>query len=186
MYPSDRRFLRIEGDKDHVIQLDYRGTIHTEGNLYIWVPKDKLLMLVDFVFPQWGPYHSWGMQASLSKYWDAFAKVMDYDFKYYVGGHVDRVGTPQDVQVAKDLFNDVQASMEQAMTTVNQSAIAEANGGYNGKNTFTIFRAYTDALVDECVRLVLKEKGWEDKLIDAAAYMDTHCFLMYEHINVDY
>jgi len=177
---------QLKVDKDHVVQLNYRGIVHTEGNLYIYVPSEKLLMLVDFVFPQWGPYHSMGMSSSLSKYYEAFPNVMAYDFQWYVGGHVDRIGSRQDVQVGKQLFDDIQTAMQQAFKTVNTTAVIESKGGYNGTNSFTVFRAITDAYTNECVKIVLQDMGWQTKLIDAAAYMDTHCFLMSEHINIDY
>lgn len=37
------------------LRLDYRGPNHSEGNIFIWAPKQKLLMLVDVIFPGWVP-----------------------------------------------------------------------------------------------------------------------------------
>lgn len=189
--PECTRIVKNEGytlkiDSKHIIELEYRGTIHTEGNLYIYVPNDKLLMLIDFVFPQWGPYHSLGMASSVARYWDAFDKVLKYDFEYYVGGHVDRIGSRNDVEVGKQLISDLVDSVKQALKTVNETEIVEQNGGYNGKNSFTIYRAYTDAIADECVNIMMNEKDWGSKLIDAGAYMDTHCFVISEYVDIQF
>jgi len=173
-------------DKDHIIQLDYHGPVHTPGNLYIHIPAYKLLMVTDFVFPQWGPYANLGMQSSLITYEKAFDIVLAYDFDHYVGGHVDRVGTRQDVLVGRDFFNDLVDVVKEGYATVDIGPIIEANGGFTGTNTFTIYRAYSNAVDQYCIDKMLNELGWSEKLIDAAAFMETHCFLVYEYIGINY
>jgi len=176
----------LKVDDKHYIELSYHGTVHTEDNLYIYIPTYKLLMLADFVFPQWGPYHSLGMQASLVRYYEAFDVVLDFDFDYYVGGHVDRVGNKNDVKVGKQLIEDLVSSIKEGMSTLDYDAIVKSQGGANGTNSFTIFRAWTDAVSNYCVNNMLNVLGWSKKLIDPAAYMDTHCFLVYEYVNINY
>eukprot|EP01099_Mayorella_cantabrigiensis_P001527 TRINITY_DN1676_c0_g1_i1.p1 TRINITY_DN1676_c0_g1~~TRINITY_DN1676_c0_g1_i1.p1 ORF type:complete len:324 (+),score=65.64 TRINITY_DN1676_c0_g1_i1:50-973(+) len=173
-------------DSEHLIQLRYHKPIHTPGNLYIYVPHYKLLMLVDFVFPQWGPYHSLGMASTLTVYNQSFADVLSYEFDYYVGGHVDRIGSRNDVLVQQQLFNDIMSSVKEGLSTVQFGEIAEEQGGFNGKNTFSIYGAYSEAVAEYCADKVLNKLGWSKKLIDAAAFMQTHCFLVYEAVTVNY
>jgi len=189
--PKCTRKVNNEGydlkiDNEHLIQLRYHGAIHTPGNLYIYIPNYKLLMLADFVFPQWGPYGNLGMQSSLITYDQAFDVVLGYDFDYYVGGHVDRIGSKDDVKQGKKLWQDIQESVKMGMETISMEPIIAANGGFTGTNTFTIYRAYSKAVEDFCVDRVLNELGWSTKLIDAAPFMNTHCFLTYEYIGINY
>jgi len=177
---------KLKIDNEHMIQLDYHGPIHTEGNLYLWIPYYKLLMLADFVFPQWGPYANLGMQASLVQYSQAFDVVLAYDFEYYVGGHVDRVGSRQDVNLGRQFWNDLVSTVKEGYQTVQLQPIVDANGGFNGTNTFTIYRAYSNAVDKYCIDKMLNDLGWSTKLIDAAAYMETHCFLVYEYVGINY
>jgi glyoxylase-like metal-dependent hydrolase (beta-lactamase superfamily II) len=176
----------LKVDDQHLIQLRYHGPIHTPGNLYLYVPKDKLLMLADFVFPQWGPYGNLGMQSSLLIYDQHFKIVLDYDFEYYVGGHVDRIGSRDDVKTGRQFWWDLIASIKQGYQTVSMDDIVKANGGFNGTNTFTIYRAYSNAVDQFCINNMLNTLGWAKKLIDAAAFMETHCFLTYEYVGINY
>src|SRR5215813_10343132 len=41
---------------DQTIQLDYKGVNDETGNIFIYAPKQKVLMLVDVVYPGWMPY----------------------------------------------------------------------------------------------------------------------------------
>jgi len=38
------------------LKLDYYGVNHLPGNIYIYAPKQKVLMLVDVIFPGWIPF----------------------------------------------------------------------------------------------------------------------------------
>jgi len=185
-YKSVSSICVIVADSEHKIRLEYHGTIHSEGNLYIYVPIAKLLMVVDFVFPKWGPYHSLGEQATLVKYYEAYDIVLSYDFNYYIGGHVDRIGTRDDILVSKYMFNNLTYAVEQALDAISYSDVVTAQGGYTGTNTFTIYRAYIDEVVNYCVNIMLNELDWSAKVIDAGAFMDTHCFLVFEYVKINY
>ena len=41
---------------NQTLQLDYYGNNHIPGNIFIYAPSQKVLMLVDVVFPGWVPY----------------------------------------------------------------------------------------------------------------------------------
>jgi glyoxylase-like metal-dependent hydrolase (beta-lactamase superfamily II) len=41
---------------NQTLQLDYHGTNHLPGNIFIYAPKQKVLMLVDVIFPGWIPF----------------------------------------------------------------------------------------------------------------------------------
>ena len=41
---------------NQTLQLDYYGNNHSPGNIFIYAPKQKVLMLVDIIFPGWTPF----------------------------------------------------------------------------------------------------------------------------------
>ena len=38
------------------LELEYRGPNHNPGNIFIYAPKQKVLLLIDVVFPGWSPF----------------------------------------------------------------------------------------------------------------------------------
>jgi len=172
-------------DSTHTIQLDYWGPLHTEGNLYIWIANSKLLMVVDFVFSSWGPYQSLGMQGSLVWYSSSFNNVLSYPFQYYVGGHVDRIGFRNDVTLQQQFWNDLNTAVKAAIANVDFTPILESFGGYNGTNSFSIYSAYNSACANYCVNQIYS-MGWDSKLIDLGAFINSHCYLVLEHVNINY
>jgi len=41
---------------NQTLQLDYHGSNHEPGNIFIYAPQQKVLMVVDIVFPGWVPF----------------------------------------------------------------------------------------------------------------------------------
>ena len=41
---------------NQTLQLDYHGNNHLPGNIFIYAPNQKALMLVDIIFPGWVPF----------------------------------------------------------------------------------------------------------------------------------
>ena len=52
--PSQKNYTLQIGNK--TLQLDYYGDNHLPGNIFIYAPKQKVLMLVDVIFPGWVPF----------------------------------------------------------------------------------------------------------------------------------
>ena len=44
---------------NQTLQLEYYGYNHFPGNIFIYAPKQKVLMLVDIIFPEWVPFPIW-------------------------------------------------------------------------------------------------------------------------------
>ena len=105
---------------NQTLKLDYHGTNHLPGNIFIYAPKQKVLMLVDIVFPGWVPFP----YLAIAKDTAGFIKAHDialekYDFDTLVGGHLTRLGTRNDVIVQKEFVAD----LENAATKANQEVL---------------------------------------------------------------
>ena len=82
--------------------LDYKGVNHERGNLFIYAPTQKVLMLVDIVFPGWVPFKELAIAEDVPGFISAHDQALDYPFDTLVAGHVSRLGTPNDVLIQKE------------------------------------------------------------------------------------
>ena len=92
---------------DQTLVLDYKGVNHEAGNIFIYAPKQKVLMLVDVVYPGWMPYKNLGIAEDIPGYIQAHDDALRYDFDTLVAGHVDRLGTRTDVESSLEFVNDL-------------------------------------------------------------------------------
>jgi glyoxylase-like metal-dependent hydrolase (beta-lactamase superfamily II) len=162
---------------NQTLDLDYYGDNHMPGNLFIYAPNQKTLMLVDVVFPGWVPF----VYLALSTDVAGFVKSIDmalnnYDFDTFVGGHLTRLGTPDDVKTQKEFVNDLEKAAVKANSEVQFADVAAQVG--KTSDTWLLYSKYIDAVDQNCVQTMLTK--WEDRLGGAAAFMPTHCFTMTE------
>src|SRR5215831_5936873 len=92
---------------DQTLVLDYKGVNHQTGNIFIYAPKQKVLMLVDVVYPGWMPYKNLGIAEDVPGYIQAHYDALTYDFDTLVAGHVDRLGTRKDVETSLQFVNEL-------------------------------------------------------------------------------
>jgi glyoxylase-like metal-dependent hydrolase (beta-lactamase superfamily II) len=102
----DDRYVLELGDQSLV--LEYRGPSHSPGNVFIYAPRQKVLMLVDVVYPGYAPYPGLGVAADVPGYVQAHRDALTYDFTAFVGGHVDRLGRRSDVEQSLEFVVDLE------------------------------------------------------------------------------
>src|SRR5262249_33411718 len=78
----DRSTLEVGGQR---LVLEYRGVNHSRGNVFIHAPKQRVLMLVDVVYPGFMPYKNLGIAEDVQGYLDAHRQALSYDFDVLVG-----------------------------------------------------------------------------------------------------
>lgn len=170
---------------NQTLKLDYYGVNHLPGNIFIYAPNQKVLMLVDIVFPGWIPFP----YLAIAKDTAGFIRAHDialknYDFDTLVGGHLTRLGTRNDVIIQKEFVSDLEKAAVQANQQVSFGEIAKQVGGGGGQpNPWLIFSKYIDAVNENCVNSMLPK--WENRLGGAQQFMPTHCFTMTESGRVD-
>ena len=92
------------------LRLDYRGPVHEPGNLFIWAPRQKVLTLIDTIFPGWAPFNDLALAEDVPAFIDAHDKVLGYPFETFVGGHVNRLGARSDVEESRLYIQDIFAN----------------------------------------------------------------------------
>src|SRR3984893_1243099 len=100
---DDKYTLTLGGQ---TLVLEYPGINHERGNIFIFAPRQKTLMLVDVVYPGYLPYKNVGIAEDLPGYLAAQKKALTYDFSTLVAGHVTRLGSRADVETSIELSDD--------------------------------------------------------------------------------
>jgi glyoxylase-like metal-dependent hydrolase (beta-lactamase superfamily II) len=167
---------------NQTLKLDYYGVNHLPGNIFIYAPKQKVLMLVDIIFPGWIPFP----YLAIAKDTAGFIKAHDialnnYDFDTIVAGHLTRLGTREDAEVQREFVSDLEKAAANANQNVSFSNIANQIGSFD--NPWLIFSTYIDAINKQCEDEMLPK--WQSRLGAAEIFMSTHCFTMSESGRVD-
>ena len=94
---QDRRTLEIGGER---IDLAWHGANHSPDNIIIHLPDHDTLMLIDIVNPGWAPVYLSNLTEDIPGYIEAPANALAYSWKHFIGGHIGRLGTRDDVDAA--------------------------------------------------------------------------------------
>ena len=113
---QDRLTVEIGGER---IELAWRGTNHSPDNIYIHLPDHDTLMLVDIVNPGWAPVYLSNLTEDIQGYIEAPETALSYPWKHFIGGHLGRLGTRDDVTLHQQYMADIAASCRHAIDTVD-------------------------------------------------------------------
>ncbi len=162
------------------LELSYKGPVHTPGNIFIYAPEQKVLMVIDIVFPGWSPFLDLALSSDVPAYVGAHDQILEFDFETYIGGHVTRLGTRGDVEIQKEYILDMQNNAAQALQTVDFSAVA---GEVGFENVWLLIDTYFERLEEECTRLTLEK--WSGRLGGVDLFTPGHCTRLIESLRLD-
>ncbi len=130
---------------NQTLMLEYHGNNHCPGNIFIHAPRQKVLMVVDIVNPGWVPFKRLGIAEDIFGYIRAHDQILAYDFETFVGGHLTRLGTREDVEIQQRYVEDLVANAGAAFGAVDFAAV----GGEVGfANPYLVFDTYLDRVVE--------------------------------------
>lgn len=156
------------------LQLDYRGLNHNPGNIYIYAPEQKVLMLVDIVFPGWVPFKNMAATESIDGFVEAHDLILGYEFDHYIGGHLTRSGTRADVETQQAYVADVFQSADRALSSMDVGAAFGAAAARGGQGNLYAFSSILyDANSQRCADEV--EEKWRGLLGGVDIYTFGHC-----------
>lgn len=162
------------------LELAYKGPVHSAGNIFIYAPEQKVLMLIDVVFPGWTTFKALAVAENVPAFIDAHDQILEYDFDTLISGHLGRFGTREDVLVQKEYVMDMQANAATALQTVDFNAIA-ADVGF--QNPWLLFDTYLNAVNQECTKLT--EEKWASRLGGVDVFTESHCDRLVESLRID-
>ena len=173
---QDRRSLDIGGER---IDLAWYGSNHSPDNIYIHLPDHDTLMLVDIVNPGWAPVYLSNLTEDIPGYIEAPANALAYPWKHFIGGHLGRLGTRDDVTVHQQYMADIAASVRQAIDTVDPTPYFVKYG----ENTWAAVKGYLDAVTDTAAAPVIEK--YTGVLAAADVFTASTTFWVMESIRLD-
>ncbi|MEO8666907.1 MAG: MBL fold metallo-hydrolase [Bauldia sp.] len=165
---------------NQTLELAYRGDDHEPGNIYIYAPKQKVLMKVDIVFPGWTPFVDLAVSENAMGYLKAHDVILSYDFDWLVSGHFGRLATRQDVEIQKAYMQDIVANSLTALKTVDFMAVAKQTGF---ENLSLLFDTYLKTVAKTCADLTVPK--WVTRLGGVDVWTESHCSRVIEALRID-
>ena len=174
---SDKYTLKVG---NQTLELEYRGPNHEQGNIFIYAPKQKVLLLIDVIFPGWSPFLELAVTENVPAFIQAHDDVLSYDFDVMVTGHLGRLGNREDVEIQREYVTDMQANAAKALQTVDFMGVAQATGF---ENPWSLFGTYLDAVAQKCADLTVRK--WTERLAGADLFTASHCARLLESLRID-
>lgn len=176
---------------NQTLELTYKGPNHLEGNTFIYAPASKVLMLVDVVFPGWIPFSGLGVVKNVPGFIRAHDQILEYDFLHFVGGHLDRSGTRDDVLIQReyvqDLFDNCAETVR--LTGTDDPALGGANIlgpvlAQNPGNPWAAFRVDLEVTAGDCANKT--NEKWVGRLAGSDVFQFSNAETMVESLRIDY
>jgi glyoxylase-like metal-dependent hydrolase (beta-lactamase superfamily II) len=163
-----------------VLELSYYGNGHEPGNIFIYAPAQKTLMVVDIIFPGWMPWRRLALAQDMAGYFDQVERIKQIPFQTLVAGHVARVGTRADVQVQSEFMNDLKVAAGDALRTTKAGEGLDAR---DRTNPWAVFDDYIDRVCVQCVNRLTPK--WSTKLAAFDVFVWDQCYAMEQSLRID-
>ena len=173
---QDRRTLDIGGER---IELAWHGANHSPDNILIHLPDHDTLMLVDIVNPGWAPVYLSNLTEDIPGYIQAPATVLSYPWKHFIGGHLGRLGTRDDVRLHQQYMADIVASVRTSLPTVDPTPYFQKYGD----NVWAAVKGLLDATTAAAAAPVIDK--YTGVLAAADVFTPSTTFWVMESIRLD-
>jgi glyoxylase-like metal-dependent hydrolase (beta-lactamase superfamily II) len=138
---QDTYTLEVGGER---VELAFHGPNHSPDNIYMHFPGHDALMLIDIVNAGWVPIFNVNLSDDVLGYLDAPAKALEYPWTHFIGGHLGRLGTRDDVTLHQQYMADIVDSARDALGKVDPTPYWV----HHGANVWAAVRGYLSAVAD--------------------------------------
>lgn len=176
-------FTLKKGDKEIFLSspLNYHSN---EGDLFVSIPKDKFLMVVDVLAPGYVPFKNLDLSNNIHEYLKVFDKILSFDFDVFIGGHLTSIGNKEDVKISKDYAMDVYNTVKRVhQKTDMMKVMSEAASKIGWNNKYLLFKVFLDKVIDESTKEI--KARWIDKLAGVDVWADSHVAAMLNYVRWD-
>jgi glyoxylase-like metal-dependent hydrolase (beta-lactamase superfamily II) len=176
---------------NQTLELSYKGEVHVSGNIFIYAPTQKVLVVVDAVFPGWTPFANLGEAKNFPAFLNAHTQILAYDFLHYIGGHLGRAGNRTDVLTQQEYVLDLKHNCELAINksatndpVLNVNTVIGPVTAKNPGNTWAPFKVYIDEMAEYCANLT--NAKWLGRLAAADVFQFDNAGFVVESLRLDY
>ena len=174
---KDKYTLKVGGK---ILELSYHGVAHEPGNIFIYAPSQKTLMVVDVIFPGWMPWRRFALAQDVPGYFAQVKEINDMDWDTLVGGHVERTGTHADVALQLEFMNDLKDAARRALKSTK---IGEELAPIDRGNPWAVYGNYIDRVVIQGVNELTPK--WSAKFAGYDVYIWDQCYAMEQSLRID-
>ena len=176
-------FALKKGDKEILLSnnLNYHSN---EGDLFVYIPKDKFLMVIDVLAPGYVPFKNLDLSNNIHNYLKVFDQILAYDFDVFVGGHLTSIGTKDDVSQTKEYVQDLYETVKRIHSTTDMMKVMSSAAekiGWNNK--YLLFDLFLNKVIDDSYIEI--EARWSNKLAGVDVFSRSHISTMLNYVRWD-
>jgi glyoxylase-like metal-dependent hydrolase (beta-lactamase superfamily II) len=139
------------------LELYHMGDYHSAGDTVIYLPEQKIAMVVDLVRPGITPFRAFAVTPDIDQYIAMHETLLeDLDFDVLVSGHTQLLATKDHISTNLEFTQDVMENAGQALEASEADPV----------------QACVDATISQ----------WEGRLGNLEEYMTEHCTAMVEYL----
>jgi glyoxylase-like metal-dependent hydrolase (beta-lactamase superfamily II) len=173
---QEKRTVEIGGER---IDLVWHGSNHSPDNIFIHLPDHETLMLVDIVNPGWAPIYQSNLTEDVQGYIKAPDTALSYSWKHFIGGHMGRLGTREDIALHQQYMADIAENSRNALDTVDPTPYFVKYG----ENSWAALRGYLDAITAAAAKPVIEK--YTGTLAAADVFTASTTFHVMQSIRLD-
>ena len=175
---QDRYTLEVAGER---VELAWHGPNHSPDNIFIHFPDHDALMLIDIVNAGWVPIYNLNLSEDVPGYLQAPATALSYPWTHFIGGHLGRLGTRDDISLHQQYIADIQAGAREALGTVDPTPYFVKYG----ENVWAAVKGYLDELTDRSAKPVIAKYTGVLAAADVEVFTTTTTFMILQSMRLD-
>jgi glyoxylase-like metal-dependent hydrolase (beta-lactamase superfamily II) len=175
---QDSYTLRIGDER---VELEFRGPNHSPDNIFIHFPDHDALMLIDIVNSGWVPIYNCNLSDDIPGYIDAPGVALTYPWKTYIGGHLGRLGTREDIELHQAYIADIVESATTALQTTDPTPY----WAKYGENVWAAVKGYLDAVTDAATAPVVEKYTGVLAAADIVEFTRSSTFQIMQSMRLD-
>jgi glyoxylase-like metal-dependent hydrolase (beta-lactamase superfamily II) len=175
---TDRYIVEVGGER---VELAYHGPNHSPDNIFIHFPNHDALMLIDIVNSGWVPIYNLNLSEDVPGYIDAPGQALNYPWTHYIGGHLGRLGTRDDLVLHQRYIADIVDSSYAALAAIDPTPYFVKYGA----NVWAGVNGYLDAVTAEAAAPVIAKYAGVLGAADVPAFTTSTTFTILQSIRLD-
>jgi len=136
-------------------------------------------MLIDVVNVGWAPFAVANLSEDIPGYIEAPAKALTYPWKHFIGGHLGKLGTRDDVTLHQQYMSDIVDNVKRAISTVDPTRYFQKYG----ENAWAGVKGYLDEVTANAAAPVVAK--YTGVLAAADVYTENTAFWVMESVRLD-
>ncbi len=185
---EDNFILEVGGEK---LELSYKGTNHCPGNIFIYAPKQKVLVAIDIVSPGHTSFMHCDASENISGWLQAHDQIFGVRFRLFRGRTHLPLGKREDVIAAREFFHDM---LHYAWEVLEEMSIPEAAQGYITSvgldHVWVGVETYINSMANEVTKRTLSKttsngKKWIERLAGATSMTKYHAYTIVESTRLE-